>query len=577
VTITPKRSGRDARPRSERHVVEIRKRGRLLVGDPYFTPGLPITIDRRGLGDAHPGDLAVVRTGRGRARVERVLGSADRIETVLDGFLEARGESPEREPYEPSQPFALEDRVDLRGQAAITIDPDTAKDFDDAVCVEAEEGGFRAWVHIADVSHYVRPGLPVDHGATERAVSVYVPGRVSPMLPPALSEDLCSLRPREDRTTVTVEVPFDAQLHIGRTRFYRSVIHSRARLTYGEAQAMLGGEPAADATVGDVVRRANELSTELRRRRFARGALRVESREVVFAFDGRGGVAEARLDAEPQAHALIEELMILANEAVAAFLSERRAETLYRVHEPPDPQSILRLGAALSDLGVPTPPLPDAEAMTPNEASRIAGEISERVRDFVARTGRGRTAFPSLVLRSLKQARYDPANLGHSGLQSPAYCHFTSPIRRYPDLVCHRALLHALGAADVTPPEDVHELAEHTSAREREAEQVEYGADEICLAWYLEQRLFEHGWDHVFEGEVTGLIGSGLFVRFDDVFEGYVPVRTLRDDYYELSELGTSLQGRRGGKRFRLGDVLSVRVEEVRRAEGKIELRLAAR
>jgi ribonuclease R len=267
--------------------------------------------------------------------------------------------------------------------------------------------------------------------------------------------------------------------------------------------------------------------------------------------------------------------MILANEAVAAFLSEHRAETLYRVHEPPDPQSIVRLGAALTDLGVPTPPLPDAEEMTPKEAARIAGEISERVQDYVGRAGRGRAAFPSLVLRSLKQARYDPANLGHSGLQSAAYCHFTSPIRRYPDIVCHRALLHALDAADDTPPEDVPELAEHTSAREREAEQVEYGADEICLAWLLEQRLFESGWEHVFEGEVTGLIGSGLFVRFGDVFEGYVPVRTLRDDYYELSELGTSLQGRRSGKRFRLGDTLSVRVEDVRRAEGKIELRLA--
>jgi ribonuclease R len=176
------------------------------------------------------------------------------------------------------------------------------------------------------------------------------------------------------------------------------------------------------------------------------------------------------------------------------------------------------------------------------------------------------------VLRSLKQARYDPRNLGHSGLASTAYCHFTSPIRRYPDLVVHRALLHELGATDEPAPRDLGDLAEHTSAREREAAEIEYAADDICLAWLLERVLFERGWEEPFEGEITGVIPSGLFVRFGEVVEGYLPARRLPGDYFELNTLATGLAGRRGGGVFRLGDPIGVRVEEIRRWEGKIEL-----
>jgi ribonuclease R len=195
------------------------------------------------------------------------------------------------------------------------------------------------------------------------------------------------------------------------------------------------------------------------------------------------------------------------------------------------------------------------------------------VTDYVRRSSRGAAAFPPLVLRSLKQARYDPANLGHSGLASPAYCHFTSPIRRYPDLVCHRALLQELGVSDEPIADDLHGLAEHSSAREREATDVEYAADAICLAWLLERRLFERGWEHAFEGEITGAIPSGIFVRFDKVFEGYVPARSLGGDYYELNDLGTALEGRRSGRAYRLGDPLAVRVEKIERPTGKVELR----
>jgi ribonuclease R len=396
------------------------------------------------------------------------------------------------------------------------------------------------------------------------------------MLPPELADDLCSLRPYQDRLTVTVEMPFDARLEPGEPLFYRSVIRSRERLTYAEAEASLGGREAeTDAGVAEALVLAERLATALRRRRFARGALRIDTAEIAFAFDGQGGVARAWLESEPHAHMLVEELMILANEAVAGLLAGRRREALYRVHERPEPQSIERLLAMLADLGVPTPPAPEPERLSPALAARLAGEISERVSDYVRRSGRGVVAFPSLVLRSLKQARYDPRNLGHSGLASSAYCHFTSPIRRYPDLACHRALLRELGASDEPLADDLGSLAEHASAREREAAAVEYAADEICLAWLLEDRLFELGWDATFEGEITGLIGSGLFVRFAEVYEGYLPARALAGDYFELNATATALAGRRGGRTFRLGDPVEVRVERIEKAEGKVALALA--
>jgi ribonuclease R len=496
--------------------------------------------------------------------VVRELGRASDIETVLEALLLHAGARTDFEPYEVPAPD-LEGRVDLRDQLCFTIDPETAKDFDDAIAVRQEDDGIRAWVHIADVSAYLPSGVPLDQGASERAFSTYVPGRVAPMLPPALSEDRCSLRPNEDRLCVTVELPA-----AGPPRFYRSVIRSKARLTYGQAQRR-----EAEPEVAAALELTDRLTAGMRDRRFARGALRIESPETNFEFDGRGGVARAWLESEPTAHRLVEELMIAANEAVAQLLSSRRRETLYRVHERPDPQAIELLVQKLADLEVPTPPVP--EQLHPALAAELAGEISERVTDYVSRARRGREAFPALVLRSLKQARYDPQNLGHSGLASRAYCHFTSPIRRYPDLVVHRSLLRELGLGDDGPATGLGELAEHTSAREREAAQVEYLADELCLAWLLEATLFERGWDDPFEGEITGAIGSGLFVRFGEVFEGYLPARRLGGDYFELNELGTALVGRRGGGKFRLGDPIEVLVEKIEKPEGKIELSHAGR
>jgi len=559
---------------ADRLVVEVARRGRFFVGEPFFTPGVPLPLDKRGLDKVRPGELAVVSTGRGRARLEKPLGPADRIENVLEALLEHEGVRTEFEPHYPPPP-SPEGRVDLRDQLAFTIDPDTAKDFDDAISVRREGDGLRAWVHIADVSHFVPAGTPLDLGAAERGFSVYVPGRVAPMLPPELADDLCSLRPNQDRLCVTVEVPFDGNLEAGEPTFYRSVIRSRQRLTYGQAERILKGEDRADAEVAEGLRLAEQLALELRRRRFARGALRITKGETTFAFDGKGGVERAWLESEPHAHTLVEELMILANEAVGALLAGRRREALYRVHERPDPQAVAHLLAKLAELEVPTPPVRDVERLTAGLAAKTAAEISEAVSDYVERSGRGRETFPSLVLRALKQARYDTRNLGHSGLASKAYCHFTSPIRRYPDLLVHRALLQELGVADDPLPEDLAGLAEHCSTEERRYADIEYRADDICLAWLLGDVLFERGWETPFEGEVNGVIGSGLFVRFGEVFEGYLPVRRLGGDYYELNSLGTALVGRRTKRTFRLGDPIKIAVAEVNRSDGKVEVRPA--
>lgn len=506
----------------------------------------------------------MVDAGPGRARLQRVLGKANEIDAVLEGLLVHAGARAAFEPYRPPSP-SLEGRIDLRDLTTFTIDPETAKDFDDALSIREEDGGHRAWVHIADVSAFVPAGSPLDHGAASRAFTTYVPGRAAPMLPPELADDRCSLRPQEDRLTVTVEFPPQ-----GTPTIYRSVIRSDARLTYGQAERR-----QADAAVAQALGLTDGLTAQLRERRFARGALRIDSPEVAFELGGNGRVVRAWKESEPTAHRLVEELMIAANEAVAELLASRRRKALFRVHERPDPQAIELLLAKLADLAVPTPPAPDD--LSPAAAAFIAARASELVTDYTRRSGRGAEAFPSLVLRSLKQARYDAENLGHSGLASSAYCHFTSPIRRYPDLVVHRAVLRELGFGDDPVPDELDALAEHTSAREREAAQVEYLADELCLAWLLEDTLFERGWDEPWEGEIVGLIGSGLFVRFGEVFEGFLPARRLGGDYFEPNELGTALAGRRGGRTYRLGDPLEVLVERIERAEGKVELSPASR
>ena len=418
-------------------------------------------------------------------------------------------------------------------------------------------------MHIADVSFFVPAGTPLDQGAARRAFSTYVPGKVAPMLPHDLADDLCSLRPHQDRLCVTVEIPPH-----GEPSFYRSVIRSDARLTYGQAQRR-----DAEQHILEALDLNDELAQSLRAKRFARGALQVQTPEVVFRFDGRGGVAEAWLEGEPHAHMLVEELMILANELVGAFLAGRRRETLYRVHEQPDPLSVEHLLAKLANLGVPTPPAPDR--LTPQQAAKLAGEISSRDRRVRRAVGARAGGVPGARAARAQAGALRPAQPRPLRPREHGVRHFTSPIRRYPDLITHRSLLRELGLADDHVPDDLVSLGEHASEREREAAKLEYLADDICLAWLLDKVLFERGWEEEWEGEITGIINSGLFVRFGDVFEGFLPARRLHGEFFELNDLGTALDGARDRERLppRRPDRRARRGDRQERRQGRARTR----
>ncbi len=428
----------------------------------------------------------------------------------------------------------------------------------------------RVWVHIADVSAYVAPGSLVDREAARRGTSVYVPGRVEPMLPEALSNDACSLVPGEERAAVTVELDF-AGAEVKRVSFHRSLIRSDERLDYERVDRIFAGMQAALEPWAAPLAAARAVSAALHERRLAQSALELETSEPEFRFDAGGHVAESRPSEQTESHRLIEHLMIAANEQVARVLAERGVPALYRVHEQPDGESALRLVEQLASLGVATPPV--REHMTPPEAADVVAACSRLVGQHVQRTGHGREALTFLILRALKQAYYGPKNLGHAGLGLTHYTHFTSPIRRYPDLVVHRALLSAVAGGDQAPRgADMEEVGTWSSAREREAMQIERLADRVARAFMLERQLFEGGWDREFDGEVTGLIGAGAFVRFGGGHEGMLPLRRLRGDWWELNEHGTILTGERTGETLRLGDPVRVRVERVETARGRVDL-----
>ncbi|MGI8711845.1 MAG: RNB domain-containing ribonuclease, partial [Solirubrobacteraceae bacterium] len=334
--------------------------------------------------------------------------------------------------------------------------------------------------------------------------------------------------------------------------------------------------PSEPWGVPSAAARAAPAALEARRERRA-SALVVDSAEPSFAFDRRGDVIESELSMQTESHRLIEHLMIAANEQVAGFLEEHKIPTLYRVHERPESAAVQRLLEQLASLGVPTPPGVggDRAQLTPQQAADAIGEASALVAAWVARSGHGARALTSLVLRSLKQAYYDDRNRGHAGLASPRYCHFTSPIRRYPDLICHRGLLSAIAGE---PPPDgswVSAAGPWTSTRERAAMVIERDADDIARCFLLERRLGEGGdRDELFDGEVVGLIGAGAFVAFGDGlrYEGMLPVRRLRGDWWELNEEATALIGTRNGGRLALGDPVQVRVARVDTARGRVDL-----
>ena len=459
------------------------------------------------------------RGGRGAAaraaRVPRLLAPA------LEDEASAAAELP------PSADSGA--RRDLTALATFTVDPASARDFDDAVSAQREGDGARVWIHIADVAAHVRPGSPLDLEARLRANSTYVPGAVEPMLPHALSSEACSLAPGVERLAVTAEIELGPGARPRSTRFYRSRIRSDARLDYDQLDAIFAGRATPPAEVAEPLEAARAVAAALGEHRGAT-SLDIESAEPEFRFDAAGNVTAAHRVPQTEAHRLIERLMILTNEQVAEFLQRRRVPAIYRVHAQPDPARIERLVEQLAALGVPTPPL--GQGLSAEEAGRVAAEASRLARREASRRGHGREAYTSLVLRSLKQAAYSERNSGHAGLGSSAYTHFTSPIRRYPDLVVHRALLAALGEGEEAPRlAEARDVAADCSARERESMKIERGADDVCAAYLLERELGERGLDAEFEGEISGVIRAGAFVSFGgelgDVYEGMLPARRL--------------------------------------------------
>jgi ribonuclease R len=543
-------------------------------------------VDARRGERAASGDIVVAQPGGGdgrlgRLRVDRVLGRPEVARDVIEALLVDRGyprgfdSAVEADAERAARQGGECQRRDLTKLETFTIDPASARDFDDAVSIERLGDGLRLSVHIADVSAYVAPGSSLDGEAERRGNSVYVPGTVEPMLPETLSGDTCSLVEGIPRDTVTTEMTIDGSGNVQKAAFYRSTIRSNARLDYDQVGRVFAGSELAPGPVADTLALARELAATLRERRLARGALAVESSEPEFDFDSHGHVVAGRDIVQTEAHGLIEELMILTNEQIGSTLEQKRIPTIFRVHDRPDPSSIERLVEQLESLDVPTPALPGN--VTPAQAMALAGRISAVVADYVRSRGRGQALVP-LVLRALKQAVYSTDNLGHSGLASGAYCHFTSPIRRYPDLVVHRSLLSMLGSGQFTATRsELRMVADHCSDTERAATEAEHTADDICLAFLLEKLLYEEGWETEFEGEVSGVTNGAAFVSFGSVpggasCEGFLPARKLRHDWYDLNEQETALVGRDTGTTLRIGDPVNVTVRSVDPPRGRVDL-----
>jgi ribonuclease R len=467
-------------------------------------------------------------------------------------------------------PAAMTGRLDLRARLIVTIDGENARDFDDAVSIEARGDGFRVWVSIADVAHYVAPGSALDREALARGTSVYFPDRVIPMLPEALSNGICSLNPDRDRLTKTVVMDFDARGRMTHSEFHNSVIRSAARLTYTDVKRVLVEHDAPTrerlGAVAPMLEIMERLCGRLRERRHARGSIDFDlpEAEVVLDLTGR---PEAIVRAERHiGHQIIEELMLAANEAVARHLMRHTVPFLHRVHEPPDAEHVHELTGFLATFGIRLTTDPSAPA--PRDFQQALQAVAGRPEERLVNT---------VLLRAMKQARYAAEPLEHFGLATATYTHFTSPIRRYPDLIVHRLLDEILGGRRLAPEVGqawaarLPALAEATSRRERVAMEAERAVVALKKVQFMQDKIGQE-----FAGFISGVQPFGFFVELAEYFvEGLVHVATLVDDDYELMPRTHLLRGRRRGATYRLGDPVVVRVVAANPERQRIDFQLA--
>ena len=458
------------------------------------------------------------------------------------------------------------DREDLRALPLVTIDGEDARDFDDAVHVKPlGDGGFRLWVAIADVAYYVPVGSALDGEAEARGTSVYFPGFVVPMLPEVLSNGICSLKPEVDRLALVCEMRIDARGQVTRARFVHAVIRSHARLTYTQVWQALSGEPAARKALGALwpaIADLHALYRVLAAARAARGAIEFDSPEMHFRLDAAGEVQALGAYERNDAHRLIEECMIAANVQAARYLARRRLPVLYRVHEKPPQEKYTDLLEFLREFKLR---LPAWDAVTPQDFRQLLARVGERPEALLLQ---------SVLLRAQSLAVYQAQNGGHFGLALDAYTHFTSPIRRYPDLLVHRAIGHALTggtpAGYAYTPEAMTALAQHCSRRERVADEAEREVDERYQCAFMERHVGAR-----YAGVVTGVTSFGLFVQMIETrISGLVHVTQLPADYYHFDAQRRLLQGERTRRAYRLGDPVQVQVLRASLEDRKIDLRL---
>ena len=531
-------------------------------------------------GGAETGELVLAevlpgrRLGIPQARVIERLGSmaspkaasliAIHTHDIPVEFSEAALQQAQR-----ARPAPMEGREDLRTLPLVTIDGEDARDFDDAVFAEPDDdpknsGGFHLVVAIADVAWYVRPNDPLDRAAQLRGNSVYFPDRVVPMLPERLSNDLCSLRPREDRPVLAVHIWIDAQGNKRRHRFVRGMMHSAARLTYDEVQAasdgVAGKVPSALKT--NVIDPLYAAYHALARARRARGTLDLDIEELKIVLSKDGKVEKIEPRPRFDSHRLIEEFMIAANICAAESLEEKRLPCMYRVHDQPAPEKIDALRDVLAGLGYR---FARGQVMQPEHFLRIIEWAADKPYRHLVN---------ELVLRTQAQAVYSPDNIGHFGLALTRYAHFTSPIRRYSDLLVHRALIagYGFGAGGVFEGGEVdfHGIAEHISATERRAAAAERDARNRYIAAYLSNRIGGR-----FPGRISGVAKFGIFVALDNIgADGLVPIGTLPDDFYRHDPDRHRLVGERSGRVFTLGDPVEVRLAEASPVTGGLVFEL---